>query len=226
MSAALLSLDDTGAGFDGGGFDESAFDSTISDFNPTTGDLGQLPDPNTTIPTGAVDVISMPADFGNDPGFTGTGNFPGAPADNSPLGPGYDQSPPEPLGGITGLEPVTGSLLEGTPADVPGGTLTAGTLPGTSTGQDSTIGGIISTAGDILGGLFGVANAVLNGASGGNKGIGGSGTPTGTTTGSPSAPANSKAPQASTVGMIDVTNNDTIGLYLVVGLLVFVLWKK
>lgn len=217
-----MSFEDTGAGFDGGGFDESAFDDPFSDFNPTTGDTGSLPDPNTTIDPGNTTVFSDPTGFGNDP-TGGLADF-SPPADTT-IAPGYD-SPPDPLGGAIGFDlPGGNGDLAGTPADVPGGTMGTGTLPGSGTEDNGAIADILTTTGNVLGGLLGGIGGILNG--GASKGIGGSGKPSGgSQAGSPSSPGNAKSPTASTVGFIDVNNQDTIGLYLVVGLLAFVLWRR
>ena len=220
MSKAVALMDE-GDAFAGGGYDEMDFeDSTFADINPTTADLGSIPDPNTTIDPGGGVVLSDPAAFGNDP-------FPGSyepPADTT-IAPGYN-NPPEPLDGITGLEPPSGT--EGTPADVPGGTIGAGQLPGTGTSENNAIDQIGQAASNIIGGIFGAVSSVLNGGSA-NRGVGGTGT---TATGNPQQPGspssgvNSKTPTPANVGLIDVTSNDSIGLYIVAGILLFVLWKK
>lgn len=214
----LQSADD---GFGGGGFDEWGGDDwDFGDWDPTAGDLGTMPDPVTTIETGADTDFSIPDDFGNAGDF---GSYLPDPPAEDVFGPGYSPDDGPLIVGGDGFE--LPSPTAGTPADVPGGTIGVGTVPNAGAVADSSIfDSILDNAGSILGGVVGVVNEVLK--DGANGGIGGNGGTTGTQNGSPSSPGNAGSATAGKVGFIDVNASNSLGVLLLVGVVAMLLWRK
>jgi hypothetical protein len=186
-------------GFDGGGYDEWGGDlfEGPGSFDPTTGDLGGIPDPVTTIePGGDIAGIDDPGDFGILPGF-----------DN-----GDAEGITDSLGSVFDLPDVP------TPADIPSGSDPA--IGGSET-NNGTGGTVFGEIGSVVGGVFGGLADLLNKA---NKGVGSQGS-SGTHPGSPSAPVNN--PTATPAFGDVVIGGNSFPLWLIaIAVIGFLFWKK
>jgi hypothetical protein len=204
------SIDDgfsDGGGFSGGGFDEwdsDWFGDGGMELDPTTGDLGTIPDPGTTL--GVIEAPSfdpatgeLSGGFGDDFGFPSGFELPGSEIDTPPL------SNPGDFGG----DDFGGELTTGSGGEDPNGT---------------DWGGVLDTGLGVFGDVLGAFGGLINGAVNSNKGVG-SPRPT-TGTGSPSAPVNTN-PTTSPVGLVDIhAENTTTFLVLAAGLVAFFLIRK